>query len=323
MVLTAHPEAGRGQLLIVGGVALALLLIGLALAMNTAVFAEVHVGQTSGGSGDEESLLRLHDDLDRFLVTITPDGPVNHTDFDELTENTSRELTVWEEAVAGIAATDGQSVSVTLSRVEFISHIVQNESASFEDHQGRTDWTLAANVDRIHRSEMTVQAGALAPGCNNSQGCFQLDVTGQDGNAWRMNVSEPDTSEDIAVTIELANGTQESFSTTDSEVNINLTAGTIQDQNGTHSFTSFLDDPGLDPSYTIGYTNADNVRGTYNLSVHGKVVDETIAADDRYDVNESPRIDPEIAALIADVDRDTPRLSTTTTLRITNGDRDG
>ena len=324
MVTNPIRPADRAQLLIIGAIGMVIFLVVLALALNTAVYGEVYVPQSDVNTDEEREIVRMHDAVERAVVGVTPTGPVEATDFDELTEAIHEDMAVWTETKSGVAAENGVALQVNVVEVGFDSHIIQNESGPFTNHNGmETPWTLAETVDEIHRFEMSLESDSLEPNesCPDDS-CFEIHITGDNGDTWRMNASTTNATEEILVEVELSDGSTETCDTTDMEAALNLTAGTFVNQDGTCSFTSFADDPGVTAPYTVEYVNPANASGTYQLSTSGKVVADTIEEDDRYDINASPRVDPEVVGVTMDVDIRTLTVGHHVILQIEAGEPD-
>lgn len=290
--LTSRP-GNRGQLVVVTALALAVLLSLLALTMNTAVLGEVHIAQSPDSLRAERSAVQFEYAARRGIRGVLP--PVNERfiEYTGLRSGLDAAVTDWTGLAESEYARDDISANASLTAVTFRTEIIQNQSRNFTDRNGSTSWTIAENVSSVSGYEMNVSDVGLTEtdDCAVNSSCTELIVDDSNGE-WRMAIhSTPNTT--IAVTVDNGTGTQ-TCSTSRSSVLLNITNGTFTAGNSTCEFTTFGETNELDPPYTLTYRNANNVSGTYELTVPGRVVNETIAADDRYGTSGAPRLSPRI-----------------------------
>lgn len=305
----------RGQLLIITALSLAVLLSLLTLALNTAVFGGVHVAQADDSLSEERGAVQYRNAVRRGVGDLLPAANERYAEYEALEGTVAN----WSGLARGAYARDAVATNASMTRASFETRIVQNASGNFTDQSGNTSWTVAGNVSEASGYEMNVSDQGLATGnCTGDGGCFGLTVEGANGNSWRMFVHDDD--ENIDLTVETAAGTTESCGTADSSASINVTDGTFEGC----SFTSFRDDPDVDPPYTLRYTDANNVRGTYNLTVGGRLVPdgEEIENDSRYGTTGSPRLDARIVATNVTVRYRSTSLDYRTEIRIVPGEGD-
>lgn len=314
----------RGQLLIITALSLAVLLSLLTLALNTAVFGGVHVAQADDSPREERSAVQYRNAVRRGVGDLLPAANERYAEYEALEGTVAN----WSGLARGAYARDAAATDASATRTDFETRIVQNASGDFTDQSGNTSWTVAGNVSEASGYEMNVSDRDLATAdCTGGGGCFGLTVEGTNGSSWRMFVHDEDTDGDIDLTVETADGSTESCGTTDSSASINVTGGSFEDC----SFTSFRDDPDVDPPYTLRYTDANNVSGTYNLTVRDRLVPdgERIGTDDsegdgRYGTTGSPRLDARIVATNVTVRYRSTSLDYRTEIRIVpGGDGDG
>ncbi|WP_096390419.1 hypothetical protein [Halopenitus persicus] len=313
----------RAQLLIVGAIGIAILLTVLALALNTAVYGEVYVAQTDDNLQDERGAIQYRHSVDRAVTGLIGANPGNPPEYDDLESDLRADVDRWNDLTKREHVADDAVTSASITDVTFRSRIVQDETKSFatqSDRSNRSNWTVADDVSAVEAFELRVHDDSLAStdDCTPGGDCFTLEVEGGGGKTWRLFANTTASDAGVAVTVESSDGAT-TCETTESTASVNVTAGTFDDGAGTEcSFTSFLDDD-LDPPYTVRYANADNATGTYDLTVGGKIVADTIDADDRYGTSGSPRIEARIETATVAVEYRSPDLTYRTEFRVEGG----
>lgn len=300
------PDGGRsrGQLLIVTALALAVLLSLLTVALNTAVFGGVHVAQADDAGREERAAAGYRDAVRRGVDGLIPAVNEPFVEYDTLNQSLRGEVGNWSDMAREEYARDGTATSASLVGSSFETRIVHNDTSDddfvgvdddFQDQSGSPDWTVAADVSDARGYDMEVNDDLLknTPDCGAGTGCFNLTVEGANGGEWRMSVHD---DSGVAIDVESANGTTYTCDTPDSSARINVSDGTFD--GGPCTFASYREDPALDAPYTLRYTNANNVTGTFNLTVEGRLA-STIGTDgndgdDRYGTTGSPRLSPRI-----------------------------
>lgn len=319
----------RGQLLVITALALAVLLSALALTLNTAVFGGVHVAETEEGLQSERAAVDLQHAVRRGVAGLLPGVNENRTEYDALNDGLAAATANWSAVAGAEYARDGVATNASISNTTFETRIVQNDSREFTDQSGNASWTVAADVDNASGYEMNVSdedtdlANEGPSSClNGSGGCFAVTVENVENasDSWKMYVYDP-PDDSVGITVVDATGATENLSASETDVRIDVTNGTFD---GDQNFTSYRDDGGgVEPPYTVTYANANNTKGTYNLTVTGRIVDGSIADDGRYDTTGSPRLDPRIVGATVTVSYQSADLTYRTTVRVTPGDTDG
>lgn len=320
-------DESRGQLLVITALALAVLLSALTLTLNTAVFGEVYVAQTDDGLRAEQGALQYQNAVRRGVAGVLPriNNNDSYAEYKRLYNATEAATRNWSGLAAKEYARDSVATNASLRDVSYRTRIVQNESGDFADQSGNTSWTVAEDVSDVHGYDTTVSddGDALVETGNCTGGCFALAVEGTNGSTWRLSAHDEDDDDDVDLTVLTANGTSETWDTGTGSVAINVTDGTTD---GGREFTSFRDDPNLDPPYTLTYANANNVSGTYELIVEGRLagtigVDGT-TGDSRYGTTGSPRLDPRVVAANVTTKYRSADLTYRSEIRVTPGESD-
>lgn len=315
-------RANRGQLLVITALALAVMLSLMALTLNTAVFGEVYVAQTDENLRDEREAVQFQAGAQRGVAGLLPAINERYDEYDALENGLEREIANWTGLAKREYAHDAIAANASLAAVSFETLVIQNESRDFTDQNGSAAWTVAENVSSASGYEMNVSEEALVEtsDCAGGSACFALTVDGENAS-WRMFVYTTGNTT-TAITVKSSAGT-ENCDTTNASVVINVTDGVFDDGGDACAFTTFLGDAAVDPPYTVAYTNANNVSGTYALTVPGRIVTGRIADDDRYGTTGSPRLDPRIAAANVTVRFRSLDLVYVSERRVSPGEADG
>jgi hypothetical protein len=305
----------RGQLMIITAISLAMLLVLMALALNTAVYGMIHVGGADDNLREERNAVRYEDGVQQGVAGLIPVvNDATAADYDALRANLSRAVTNWSRVSGRQEATDGVATNASLAEAHFETGVVHDdESRAFTNRSGATDWTVADEFREVDRFEMRIDRARLVntSDCSADGTCFELTADG----GWKLTAYR--TNQKVVIRVDASSSTK--CETTDPSVTVNLTAGGFDHPDcSTKTFTPVNEDG--DAPYIIQYANADNVNGTYELHGDGRV-DE----DDYYaaDSGASPRVAPRLDAADVTVTYRSADLNYTTVIRVEPGESDG
>lgn len=301
----------RGQLIVITALGIALLLVLLALALNTAVFGEVHVASTDDSRHEERAATQYEASVRRGVGPLQPKvNDATSGGYSDLKTALAGEISNWSRITTAMHAHTGVATSLDTERVHYETDVTHdNETKGFVNESGATEWTAIDGAERVSRYETTVtDVNDVAPGdCFGKDNCFNVSVN---SGAWILSIYEKNST----VAVKVAG---ESECTAAPPATINVTNGSL---NGSACFTPFTEDPDIGAPYTIRYTNADNVSGRWGLAADGRVDDADYYDDDSGD---SPRFDPRIVAANVTVSYRSSELHYRNELRIEAGDPDG
>lgn len=160
------PAGSRGQLLLAGAFVIAVLFVGLALALNTAAYAE-NVATRESDAVRAQDVAGLDADVARgaggLVRRVNRDGGATYP---AMTANLTDAVAAWSDLAGRHGAVDGRDLNASLRSVTAGTRIVgANESRSLTNASGRADWTLAADVTAVRGFELNVSRDSLvAPG---------------------------------------------------------------------------------------------------------------------------------------------------------------
>lgn len=287
----AAPSArDRGQILVVGAFAIALLIVALAVVLNSAAFTENLA--TDGDGGAAQDALRFERDANAsvagMMVAVNREGNATKADLDAAVEE-------WEALANAEASTRGTVVAVNVTSVdEFGSRIAQaNESRTFTDANETANWTAVNGTDKIASFEMTLNRSTLA----NETDADKFTVTATNGTAdW--NATFVDNGTAIVATVDGPSGTETCTVATNGTV-VDFVDGRIGNQTcPALSITGQLDGP-----YTIAFEDATRATGTFEL-----VVDKVISPDARFSAD-GPTLTDAIWKVSVRISYDSARVS--------------
>lgn len=311
----------RGQMILIAAIGVAILLTMMTVALNTAVFGEIHAAQTDNSLQEERGAVQYQHSVDRGVGGLLVSINGENDEYGALESELDDAIAIWSGLSRAEQLRDGTMTNTSLESVTYETRIVQNESRSFVDRGGSTEWNVTENVSDVRGFEMNVSDEELVStsGCTGDEGCFNLVIEGTDGNSWQLFVYD-----DGGVTIAVespSNGT-ETYGPTGRSAVLNVTDGRFDVGGSEDEFATFLEDGAIEPPYTVTYANADNVSGTYELTVDGKIVDETIESDDRYGVDNAPRIEAKIVTADVGVRYRSADLTYETEIEVAPGETD-
>ena len=304
-------SAERAQLLIIAGVGLAILLVLMALALNTAVYGGVHVASTDDSLQEERAALEYQDAVERGLVELLPE--VTETgDYGELETALDSEVANVTDLVNRQFMDDGIATRTAVSEPLFETSVIHdNETRNFTNrgHQDTT-WVVAEDVSNVSRFEMDVNDDELSHvgDCQSSEECFNITVN--DG-AWHMAIWEQ--SGNTTIEYEYSGG-GDKYDCDVPTATIDFVEGKSEDceENNFVSFTEVLD-----PPYKIEYSDTGNVTGTYSLTVDGKLDEDNFHGNE---TDKSPRIGAELVGVEVTVEYRTANLHYRNEIRLMRGE---
>jgi len=234
-------DGGRGQMLLVAALGLAVAFVALALVLNAVVFTENLATRNPDPADDALAYEGAVTEGVGGLLAETN----RHSDADYATLDAALRAGVagWDANASRLAAADGRIAAVGLNATENGTRVRQTASSTFTSDGGVDDWTLAGGVSDARRFVVVAD-----PASSSSPAAFE--VSDGDGDEWRVELTD-DASGNATVTV-VDDGTVVAAVThDDSTVAVDVTEGTV---NG---------------SAVANWTYADGVGGPYDVTVTG------------------------------------------------------
>ncbi len=320
-------DRDRGQLVLVAGLALAVVLVALVLVTNTAIYTE-NLATRDDGVGETEALGYRAAVVDGVGGIVDRENAAEYDDRAALKANVSAGVAELDSLLRESAARRSASATVNRSAKTYTGGVLvrqTNGSREFDSAAGPADWTLLYDTNRTRAFEATVENSSLATtNASAVDGAFTVVVASNSSTeAWRAYVYENDSTGDIAVAVRSAG---ESSATQVCSVDAaNATLGFTEGSLGGESCPGLDWREGVTTSYDLKYRNGSNARGTYNLTVRGtRDILETSSLNNgtATDDPDSPYYVPAVYAVRLPITYETNELEYRTTVRVAPGERD-
>ncbi|WP_049980475.1 DUF7261 family protein [Halolamina rubra] len=251
----------RGQLLLVGALTLAVMLVALAVLLNAAIYTG-NVATRDAGTGAGEAI--EYEGEARTMAQASIDG-VDGDSYAEIRGNFTDSVDGWDDLVHTHSAASLAATNVTTADMTNGSRIGQDTDRNFTDDNGNSTWTVAED-SHARAFRLNVTQGDLASGASDA---FQ--VTFNDStDEWGVYV-HTNSDDNVSVTVENETDTEVGSCTVDpgddDRAVIDITDGTVAGQDCPE--LRFFEN--LSGTYTVGYVDTldggEQVNGTYSLVV--------------------------------------------------------
>lgn len=261
----------RGQLFLVGALALAVLFVSLAFLLNTAIYTENLATRSDGASATDaieyQQSARTHVRTELGYVNRH-----NNTTYADLQANYTAAADTWNALAVTHQAANGHVT--TFSTIDQVrgTRIVQADARNFSDANATRSWTLAENAT-VRNYTVAVEHDTLAdpvagPTLSDllNASTFHVEFAGDE--TWTVYVYQ-DGASDVIATVERSGSPVDSCTRSGSTVTIDFTNGTM---GGTDCAPLHFYDQ-LGENYDVSYANGGQVNGTYELTVDRPVGD--------------------------------------------------
>ena len=322
----------RGQLLLIGGLALAVVLVAVALVMNAAIYTENLASRDDADRVDEVGT--IESDLRRTAgELLSHERAANYDDYAAQDAALADAVAGMEKSVLYYGAQDGASAVVGYDSATEGAMIRQSNQGKFDDFDGgETTWTLVSN-SKVRQFEMTVDGDTLATipagaGATVSdletEAVFNVEL--EQGDDTRQVYLFRDDTDDLIVTVRDASDNNAGSCVVSGggarDVTISFADATVDDRHCEPLETALGDSS----TYTIRYDDVLTGEGTYSLIVGEDegMLDSSSHYDDTDDTNPSdPYVVEAVYSAKVTLTVDTPELRYETTLRVAPGENDG
>ena len=296
-------DADRGQLLVIVGLIIAVSFIGLAVALNAAIFTEnlstresVDAEEAAAYSADVEPAIGdAYDETNDGSAVTAADA---RGKFGAL-------LGEWETAREREAAREGADFG--LNRAAHVGwRLEQGANRSFApaNDDTATDWTVADGVRNISAFELSVDRAKLYDGAGTS--AFRLNVSNGTTH-WELYVYQDSTSGEINVSEgNPTDPSSENCSLTADRAVIDLRNETLAEEDcSALNFSSAVSGPLVVRYENVQDGGSERVNGTYRVVVNGSDAVATDGNDEPKRFNASGTSAPTATAVVYAVSYDT------------------
>lgn len=315
----------RGQMILIGAVAIAFAMIVLIVVLNTVLFVDQVSTRETAPRADvasgyvgfaQESIAATMAQVNANDSTVSRAAATNRS-LNRI-DDIARDQYVNRYGMY-------TSLGVTEDKVHNGTQIKQTSQREFTSSTGDANWFVVNNgTDNVRDFNMTVDNTQLDDTVTAT--AFRIQVTGAGGNIQEFRLVDPGTDD-----IRVEEGPPASLSTactdtgTDTTVEFDLSNAEL---NGTDC--SFVLGEGLSPPYDIQFLNGDNGEGTYTMVVNGtpqSTVESPADPDSTIDNLNSPPGSPYFAwgiySVSSTVEVRSDGLNFTTELRVATNESEG
>ncbi|MFD1512236.1 DUF7261 family protein [Halomarina rubra] len=296
----------RGQLILVGGLSLAVVLVAIALVMNAAIYTE------SLASRDDAGELGKPASIESDLSAAVESMMLNDFSESEISDGVGE----FSSSSAYFAAQDGAITSASVQSTN-AGTLVTDSSGSFVSADGDASWTVVDSKP-VRSFEMTVNEDSLGS-------AFEMEVTSPGGDPWTIDFSA--SGDTLTMTFDDTETTVTCSTTPDSEedAKISFSSGRLGGSQCVPMKRLFSGES----VYKIRFVGGDAAAGTYSL-----VVDEDVTTMEDYDDDGddtetdygSDSGDPTVAEELYSVELlleyDSPEIQYETTVVVAPGEND-
>lgn len=327
----------RGQMLLVAAFGIAVMLVALALILNTSIYTENLATRGSDISGGKDAQRY------RAVTEETFRGTVKYVNYNDNSSadaagsyaelNTPARYAVWNYSnLSGRQqAKDSIVANVSLKRQSQGTRIYQWSGTDFNDKDGNRNWTVATDVDTdgprgegvrnftisAPRADLTEEAPVdVAP----SDPIFFVNFT-ESGtqNHYRVFLFEDDGGGDeVGLKVATPSGSDSCIRDPgpNDDLDVNITGRTLE---GERCNALKLLDPVYDNDFDVRFNNTNNVSGQYSMVLNQSYTGVNVNNDD----TNRPHKTRAVYSMNVHVTYESKRLYFETDIRIAPGEPDG
>lgn len=330
----ANVRGERGQLLLVAALAMAVMFVSLALALNTAIYTENLATRSSDIAGGSDALEYTWAATDGVEGLLEQTNSHHNASYVTLSDNMTTGIDRWVYGSSHHRSLVGEAIEITNIALTNGSRIVQtNGSRNFTAADGTHNWPLSDTTNRTRRFRVNVSRESLPDVGqltveSDLVNTYQIYITDTTTTTWRVHLYRNLTGTDtVNATVEHPSG---SFSTpcsvTGDHVVVDLVAGTIGDEScpvlKVNDTLSTLD--AIYFNETISATNESTVNGTYDIIVASTDPASSPAPYLNDGPNDgSPWVASALYSVTFDAISESTQLRYNTTVRVAPGENDG
>ncbi|MFB6155682.1 MAG: hypothetical protein ABEJ22_07275 [Haloferacaceae archaeon] len=151
----------RGQLLLIAGLSLAVVLVVLALLLNSAIYTQ-NLATRGGDLTDENDVSGVRESVEHGLREAIQHANRNHDTYADQENAIEDSVSSLSDAIEAYGADDGRIVSVTYQSAVDGTRIFQSSDGKFTDSSALGNWDPATGVDGVRAFRMDVSRSDLA-----------------------------------------------------------------------------------------------------------------------------------------------------------------
>lgn len=330
VTIPPEPDGDRGQLLLVTAFGVAVMLVALALILNTSIYTENVATRGSDITGGKDAIRYRAVTEETTRSTLQFANYNNNSSDQELRNTIGWTIENYSEATGDQQARDGIVTNTTLSDTTNGTRVYNTSdgTGNFSDATGARNWTVVQNT-RVRNFTIEAEETSLTDKSPTDVGdlsvgdpAFRINVTADVDDWYRIYIYKDGT--DLKVTVEGESGgttvpeqtcTRTAWGST---AEIDITAGTVEGSN-CETLQRVADIPGN--SYDVDFnltredtllTSSNTIEGNYSL-----VAETTSVSSD------PPNADDALYSATVHVVYESKRLYYETDIRVAPGEFDG
>jgi|GEM_PF-440305 len=252
-------------MILVGGVALALVFVALGVLLNSAAFTGTEAARDD--TADPREALSVRDDVvDGLEGALFYANYFDYRSREALSRTLGNDVSLWDRSLANSSAERRTLAGVNVTRVTNGTQIYQDSVRNFTDGDNENrDWELATGVAGVRRFTVNVSNSSLHDGTNSSKAFHIRFRNSSDTVVHELEFYKPG-NETVSLNWD-AGSSSGTCDTGEKWAVVDVSAGDVAGAN----CPAFPAPGDVSGPYSIRYVNPENVNGTYNLVVDGSV----------------------------------------------------
>ncbi|WP_436927251.1 DUF7261 family protein [Halosimplex amylolyticum] len=247
------PDAGRGQIILVGAFALAVVFVALALVMNAAIYTENLA--TRSESAETSNAHAFHRATETMAVESFRYAHTAHSgDHDALNQSVRDAVESYHNATRRQQAAHGQLTNVSVATTPGVN--VTDDPSDFSD-SGTDDWTIATDVSDTRKFRLDVESWS---GSDSDE----LWVVADGGDTWYLNVSYDSAASEYEIGVNDSGSYESCTTTATAPLTVDFSEGTVDGAD-----CPALDLGSVSGPYDLGIRNGSVADGEYTMVVDG------------------------------------------------------
>lgn len=313
----------RGQLFLVGALALSVILVTLAVLLNTAIYTG-NVATRDPGTGSADVIEYRAAANEMAGSTLTGVNYLNNESYSVLESNFNESVGNWSVTATRHSVVKGTDAHTSARSTTRGTRIVQHGDRNFSNADGDPNWVLATDV-QVRNFTLTVDQSTLGqlseentPDDFDSE--FTVSITDSAGDVWEVHVYDDDDGTDelkVAV-VDPANAIETCSTTTTDTATIDLPNATLA--GGHCDALDFWSS--TSPKFDVAYANGDTAHGSYSLVVDKDTTDLDTTDFNADDVGASPYYTPALYSAEINVTYRSPTVDYSTQFGVAPGEYD-
>lgn len=316
-------EDRRGQILVVMSLVMAVLLVAMALYLNTAIYTENLATRQADIAGADGAASYKSATAEGAAGAIRYANRYNNSSYSELRTAIETDLDNWTDANARLEATRSRSANVSVDAITEGTLVIQDDDRKFTNKTGIADWVVANDTQGVRKFRMNVTRDDLGdswPGNAPHQDDL-FTVTFDDGSTVRkVQVYGNKSENDIHVTVLDGGGSELGTCSADdqSRAVVEVTGAKV-DGEECEPLRFFGD---LGDEYAVVFNNSNMANGTYRMVVNQSYGTFSTEVWNNYyaGTSSSPYFTRAVYAVHVDVVYETTRIEYATVVRVAPGE---